>query len=170
MTGASNIQVGSAFYDVTFTQDSFENIFGSTPAPSFLDTEAEALLFATALSELVLIDIPGGASYDSDPLLTNCSSNGSYCAIRVPYSVELDVQVGGSSRDLVSRAIFVNHPTETSDRVATPNPRRILETSTTASYAIFTASQVNAVPEPSSMAMLICGCLFLMGMRRRHQT
>ena len=102
LTGARNVLVDGALYDVDFKRGTCIDLFSGCDDPSdfLFRTPSEAVAAATALSNLVLDGVAG--NFDSEPNLTEgCDFPPlTTCAIITPYSGFAGSDCGSQSQEL----------------------------------------------------------------------
>lgn len=113
LTGAQNVEIDGALYDVAFLDGTCENVFnGCDAASDFTFTTVQAAFDAAqALIDQVFLDGPEGL-FDSDADATVGCSGYSFCGATIPYDT------AGEAPYTVQRAAAVNHDNELYD---TPN-------------------------------------------------
>ncbi len=89
LTGAQNVQIGNALYDVQFVDDSCINIFnGCDDVSDFdFDNAVDAVAAGQALLDQVLLDGPEGP-FDSDPTATSGCADAFNCFVFIPYDID----------------------------------------------------------------------------------
>lgn len=157
LIGAKNVDVNGTLYDVSFTDGTFDVVFGSVP-DFYADVRA-AVPFVNALDNTVFVDV-STYLFDSNPALTRgCIAN--LCQVLFPTE-----DIGTAVRYIG----FTNHQFDTGDGPRTDNLPRDFDGSANDFFtsAVFSQpSSVAAVPEPSTYAMLSAGLLMLAGFSRR---
>lgn len=150
LTGATDVNVNGAFYDVAFVDGDCITLFSGCDALSDFTFQsiAEGVDASQALFDQVLLDIVGLDSYDTDPeKLIGCTNSG-LCRILTPYGFTSEGNVAGASAD--------NDAIEAGD-IITPNigisASLDLTGVTLANYAVWTA-QPTSVPLPASGLLL----------------
>jgi len=87
LTGARDVEVGGVLYDVTFTEGTCTQVFGTCETSSFtFHTRDEALLAAQALLDQVFLDVAQGA-FDSNAALTFGCDVTTLCVPLTAYAV-----------------------------------------------------------------------------------
>jgi len=155
LQGASDVDVGGTFYDVSFQDGSCVALFSGCDAASdfTFSTYATANLARIALSNQVFLDVPDG-NFDSDPSLTNGLSSTGHIITPYTLSVSWPGYVVGTS--------FLNDIIEASDSIS---PSFFFGTSLNAgnygdrTYAVWT---VSSVPLPAALPLYGAG-LAIMG-------
>ena len=89
LTGAQNVQVGGALYDVQFIDDSCINVFdGCDDVSDFdFDNALDAVAAGQALLDQVLLDGPEGL-FDTDPTATSGCADAVNCFVFIPYGID----------------------------------------------------------------------------------
>lgn len=155
LTGAKDVDVGGAFYDVEFIDDSCSNIYSGCDELSDLDfaNEASATLAAQALLSQVFIDSPLG-NFDSEPELINGCDDAGGCNFNITYGFNLFA-------DVRSISAFNNDGSN-------PDSTGFGETSVNydvgqvewLAYAKFTPS-ISVIPLPAALPLYGAGVLIL---------
>ena len=87
LTGARDVDVGGVLYDVTFTEGTCTQVFGTCESSSFtFRTRDEAVLASLALLDQVLLDVAQGA-FDSNAALTFGCDVSALCVLLTAYAV-----------------------------------------------------------------------------------
>jgi hypothetical protein len=87
LTGAREVDVGGVLYDVTFTEGTCTQVFGTCETSSFtFHTRDEALLASQALLDQVFLDVAQGA-FDSNAALTFGCDDTTLCVSLTAYAV-----------------------------------------------------------------------------------
>jgi hypothetical protein len=88
LTGALNVEVNGAFFNVSFVEGSCVDLFSGCTEPSDFDftTATDAAAAGQALLDEVFLDLSQG-TFDTDPTLTDgCEANsGDRCIVHIPY-------------------------------------------------------------------------------------
>lgn len=88
LTGALGVDVGGVLYDVTFTEGSCAQVFGTCETSSFtFHTRDEAVLASEALLGQVFLDDVEQGFFDSNPALTFGCEEPTLCVPLTAYSV-----------------------------------------------------------------------------------
>lgn len=151
LLGAQNVDVGGVLYDVSFVDGTCAATFGGCDQANFtFQSEADALLAATALRDQVLLDVPQG-NFDTVLELTFGCTPAASCSFFIPYAVDTS---GPTAQLLVGR--FLNRPGN--DVVGTVNIGVAGETNEEQVWARFSPAPLqSAVPEPGTWAFLLLG-------------
>ena len=161
LTGASEVAVGGALYDVRFLDGTCISLFtGCDDSTDFaFASAADALIAAQALLDQVLTDTPLG-QFDSVVALTSGCTNSDLgaCGLITPYA---------AANGFVDVVDVENFFVEDADRVAQfPSEPSFDTTSNPAfTYAVWSLA---SLPEPGSFGLLVCGILGL-GLTRRRK-
>jgi hypothetical protein len=87
LRGAQGVEVGGVLYNVTFTEGTCAQVFGTCETSSFtFQTQSEALLASQALLDQVFLDDAQGA-FDSDAALTFGCDDTALCVPLTAYAV-----------------------------------------------------------------------------------
>lgn len=165
LTGALNVDVGGALYDVQFMDGSCDTLFGGCTAQNFTFTTAAAALTASqSLLDMVFIDV-GIYTFDHDPQYTRGCTNVAECRTFTPYSLT------GLGLAEVASAVNYNPITTNSDGVMTTSipPSADLTSEANRTYAVWTPTVVTAVPEPTTSALMAAGLFAATAFRRRRK-
>ncbi len=163
LTGATNVTIGGALYDVRFAEGSCNSLFNACSASAFaFTTQASATAAVQALLDQVFIDGTAG-NFDSTANKIAGCTNAINCYAFVPYLSSLNASSIGIMYALNRAAGYGT------DAVAVASYAKASDTtnSTTYTYAIFSPSAPAAVPEPGSLALVGAALLGLAAARRR---
>lgn len=158
LTGATGLLVNGQHYDVSFEDGRFVDLFPTGYLP-FISTSTQATSFANALLDQVFLDSALG-TFDTNPALTNgCTVS---CRLWVPYQ---NYQFNPNNAQI----IFAEN-TSALDSVGQYTAPKTHNTSGNANlaYAVFSVSQVSAVPEPNTAIAFTIGFI-LMSASLAHQ-
>ena len=91
LTGARNVDVAGALYDVTISAGSCDTLFNGCDNASFtFRTLASSTAAAQALLDHVLVDSSSGL-FDSDPnKISGCRTVATTCLVAIPFLYETD--------------------------------------------------------------------------------
>lgn len=156
LIGASGVEVGGVFYDVTFLDGSCDSLFNGCDSSEFAFSKADdAEIAAWALLSQVFVDSAAG-NFNSllDPIV-GCTFDIN-CLTRIPYS---------SGGGFVDEFVAVN-ATDVPDFVF---DETIAANNTTAVFINANVAGFSrvSVPEPGSFGLLLLGMVGLAALRRR---
>jgi len=158
LTGAIDVDVGGALYDVVFMHGSCTALFSGCNQPSdfTFTTGFDAMAASQALLDQVLVDGVLG-QFDSDPTKTRgCSDASGLCEVLTPYSVGAYVDTVAAINNDLSNADVIGAP------AFDPNvPPSLFDIRP---YAIWTPV---SVPEPQTFFLLITGLAWIASFSRR---
>jgi len=169
LIGATGIEHNGLIYDVTFVDDSVENLLSSN-APTFQTfTEADAQSFLASMFADVFVDVTINNinhNFDSNFTLTQgCETNqNAFCNIIFPYASL------ANGRPKIAYIYNVNSDSgslEASTGHNTLGAHSFSPSSQTNRTGLRVA--VSAVPEPSSYAMLLAGLILVTGVRFKQR-
>lgn len=163
LTGATGVNVGGTFYDVTFADGSCNSLFNGCVQSEFaFKTVSDGSLAAQALLDQVFIDGPVG-QFDSIPESLGCTTGTQLCITLIPYSVlpPISVQLT-ASRNVLGAGNGFNRAEQVrlENFVDTVSINHM-------NYAIFQLAAPTAVPEPTSIALFGLALAGLAFNRRR---
>jgi len=162
LTGAERVNVGGTFYDLSFVEGTFNDVFGTTPdfdATSY----SEAVAFSQALFDQVFVGI-----YDDQPALTyGCSGTTAGCQASTPYEL--------FSSNLVRRSGAQNTlPQHSSSQglmsslLITTDDSSDIDSQVWADWSV-SADQTSVVPVPAAVWLFGSGLIGLAGFARRKK-
>ena len=161
LTGALDIDVDGALYDVSFVDGSCSDLFnGCNESSDFtFTTYNQASMATTALFAQVLIDTSSG-DFDSSPQLTNGCSHYSRCDIHTPYRIfEIGETSRVSGRSAINFASAGDQLGTSSSDVDGDLTSEILST-----YAVWAPSPV---PVPAAAWLFGSALIGLVGFKRK---
>jgi hypothetical protein len=150
LAGATDVDVGGTLYNVTFAEGSCISLFNGCDQLSDFAFQNLASAENAALALLAQVFAPNPA-YSSAPELTAGCENKELCLIQIPYGL-----FPGTSLVNQRSAFNLSIGSDTTGNGAFDS-----DFDTTAfdhfTYAVFTPSQSDAVPEPATWAMMLMG-------------
>ncbi|MEO1018802.1 MAG: VPLPA-CTERM sorting domain-containing protein [Pseudomonadota bacterium] len=172
LVGASDVEIGSTLYDVTFADGSCVATFdGCDSASDFaFTTEEEAAGAALALMEQVFVnDLLG--NFDTAPNLTSGCTSPFNCLVSTPFGIE---DLSGTLDEIrVTTWTARNFALENLDRTALFSQSIDIDTSDIdfRAYAVWTpSSTVAPIPLPAGLPLLATALLGLgLWQRRRNE-
>ncbi len=88
LRGAQGVDVGGVLYNVTFTEGTCAQVFGTCETSSFtFQTQNEALLASQALLDQVFLDVVAQGAFDSNAALTFGCDETTLCVALTAYAV-----------------------------------------------------------------------------------
>ncbi len=164
LTGARNVDVNGALFDVTFVTGTCADVFTGCDESSDFDLdEATAQAAAQALLDQVFIDT-GLGLFDTDPALTSGCSAPFACEALIPYAVV--VSQGASLLAFFAENADPSDTDGTAQLIAVePFADRPLFDDQV--WAIFASS--SEVPEPSTLLLLGIGLAGMTALGRRRR-
>jgi hypothetical protein len=152
---ATGVSYVGALYNVQFLDGSCAEIFAGCDAPDdfAFTTEDDAVGFAGALFEQVLLDTPLGL-FDSRPDLTRGCGD-PRCFVDIPFAADAGFYLAASAS---------NNPTDDADEVL---PVRIPSNLSVAPLPFVTFARVTPVPLPAGIPLVLTGLGALCLLRRR---
>jgi hypothetical protein len=166
LTGALNVDVGGALYDVQFMDGSCDTLFGGCTAQNFaFTTEAAALTASQSLLDTVFINGPDG-DFDTESELTRGCVNSAVCLALTPFGFGFP-----SGTVLVAAARNWSSLTPAVDSVHTHTTIDHIDLATESdeTYALWTPAVGAAVPEPTTFALMAAGLFAATAFRRRRK-
>jgi hypothetical protein len=164
LTGATNVDVAGAFYDVAFIGGTCAAVFTGCddPATDFaFTTQAAAVAAAQALIDQVLLDVPGLGNFDSIPSLTSGCTLATHCSVVTPYGLSGIFLLGGAALNQLNTDVDVTAPISA------------LNSDFSGAYTLarWTPSPAapTPVPEPASLTLLGVGLAGAAAARRRRR-
>lgn len=168
LLGATGIQVGTSFYDMTFIDGTCAEIFSGCDELSDFSfrTESDALRARDALQK-ILVDGPNGL-FSSKPDLVSGCNNSDICAFYIPFAIP-------SRRNLATEVKFVNEGSNSKygdhTVIADFDIDSTTKGNTASTYIVWTPSEIrqsSAIPEPSTTSLLMCSLLALFARIKRQ--
>jgi hypothetical protein len=178
LTGATGVLVGAKTYNVSFVDGTCASVYGACAASSFdFSSKADATDAANALLDQVFLDTKLGM-FDSDPSKTlGCSD--AYCVSIIAYTLPSTTAysyVGSFNRSSTAAAIdgtiadfrgtLENTTSYTSANFARFTLAAVVPEVVDPPVVVVVPTQVAAVPEPATWAMLLVGFGMVAGAAR----
>jgi hypothetical protein len=156
LIGATGVNVRGTLYDVTFQDGTCNNLFsGCNSNQDFEFNTLEAAASASeALLDQVLINLVQNQPFDSVPYLTMGCEAYDECWVITPYTLTSDITAA------IGR-MAINNTSDSFDRVSGAISQRLLDTSahSHATFAVWSRTLTNSVPEPPSLALMGAGLM-----------
>lgn len=158
LTGALGVNVGGAWYDVTFVEGSCVSLFtGCDDTSDFtFRNGADATSASEALLNQVLLNGTKGM-FDSMPELTFGCSDTDICVVYTPFAIRNDGAL----------LLATTNNTPGSDSALGGVRSKTADSTTSPSVVYARWSPAAAVPEPATLSLVAVAVMALVGMRRR---